>query len=164
MTISTTQRALRRALPESHEVIADACDERGIKEVARELKVSAALAYKWSEDPGTSGAMNPLDRVLALCLATGTTRPIEWLAEKLGGAFVASPVVSPQTDACLNRLATGVLVEVTTFAHTFVKAAEDRLITAEEAMLIRDAWGRADRTGESAVLTCEAGHFSASAG
>ncbi len=57
---------------DSHQVLQKAIEKVGAKKVARDMRVSSSLVYKWcqpSTDDATiepSGARNPLDRVAAL--------------------------------------------------------------------------------------------------
>ena len=80
-------------MTDSHQVIKNACEKLGTKQIADNLGVSLSLVYKWAQpktDKG-SGSRNPLDRVVELINSTGDQGIIEWICEQSGGYFVRNP-------------------------------------------------------------------------
>lgn len=84
MTTSTLHPAIVPLLPPSWEVMSDVCSESGRKAVASAVGLSPACIHKWCEDREVSGALNPLDRIIAITRLTGDTRLIEWLCAAPG--------------------------------------------------------------------------------
>ena len=84
----------------SHQIIKNACDKHGAKNIAGHLGVSLSLVYKWAQprtDSG-SGSRNPLDRVIELINSTRDPRIIEWICEQAGGYFVRNPESMDRDD------------------------------------------------------------------
>src|SRR5439155_222173 len=77
----------------SYEILREAAEKVGVKVLAKELKLSPALVYKWCEapeeaDPESSGAKNPLDRICEVVRLTNHTPVVNWLCHEAGGFFV----------------------------------------------------------------------------
>jgi len=85
----------------SWEVLRNAVERVGVKTVAAKLNLSAALVYKWCQEPPSvavptaSGARNPLDRLGAIIEATADQPLVNWLCARAGGFFVANPHAGP---------------------------------------------------------------------
>lgn len=150
----------------SWEVLREAADTIGVKALAGKLNLSTALVYKWcqepsSEDPDSSGARNPLDRVLMMYEATRDERIINWLCNHAEGFYVANPAVV-ETDREEQLLAM-----TQRFVHDFGallseisrSIENDGKITADEADQIRQSWERLKSQAESFVVACEKGDF-----
>ena len=146
---------------ESHEVIRDAFEKCGPKEIASEMGVSLSLVYKWAQ-PNTelgSGSRNPLDRVAKLIELTGEKQIIQWLCSQAGGFYLRNPVsycrdgyeVMPSTNAIVQQFAD--LLAVIT------QAALDNTITDDEAADIRQVWDELKSFTEGFVRCCEEGDF-----
>src|SRR5512135_3145317 len=91
-----------RCSVESWELLREATEGVGVKAVAARLGVSAALVYKWCQEPRSaeldaSGAPNPLDRLKTLYEVTRDPRLVNWLCSVAGGFFVPNPIAK-QTD------------------------------------------------------------------
>lgn len=147
---------------ESHEIIKDAVDKTGPKEVAAELGLSLSLIYKWAQaaEEDGSGSRNPLDRILQLVEITNDHSLIQWLCVRTGGYFVHNNhhlenkdgyEVVPATNEIVQQFA-DLLQEITV-------AALDRTITEEESERIRKVWEELKRYTEGFVRCCEDGHF-----
>ena len=145
----------------SHQVIRNACDKHGAKEIAGRLGVSLSLVYKWAQ-PRTesgSGSRNPLDRVIELISSTRDPRIIEWICEQAGGYFVRNPEsmdgddyeVMPATSQIVGQFA-ALLAEIS-------KAAHDDSITTGESRRIRRVWDALKSFAEGFVNCCEDGDF-----
>ncbi len=146
---------------ESHEVIRDACDQCGPKEVASELGVSLSLVYKWSQ-PNTdlgSGSRNPLDRILTLLETTKDPRLVEWLCEKAGGYFVRNPESSCEKGYEVMPATTQIVEQFGALLAEISKAAQDDSITADESKRIRKIWDALKSYTEGFVNCCEEGDF-----
>ncbi len=146
---------------QSHEIIKNACDRCGPKEVAAQLGVSLSLVYKWTE-PCTetgSGSRNPLDRVVELMRCTKDVELIRWLCEQAGGYFVRNPPssckqgfeVMPATSEIVKQFG-GLLGEIS-------RAASDNRITNDESQQIRHIWDALKSYTEGFVTCCEEGDF-----
>lgn len=153
---------------ESYEVIKQAVDRVGAKQVAAALNVSTSLVYKWCEKPPededeyASGARNPLDRILALLECTGDHELPSWICQQGDGFFVPNPpavgdgaIVSEfvsHTQRMIQDFSELLGVMSDSIAH------EDR-IDGQEAQLIRREWQRLKQYGERFVCACERGLF-----
>ena len=150
----------------SWEILRDATEPVGVKAVAAKLKLSTALVYKWcqeptSEDPGASGARNPLDRLLTVVEATGDPRIINWLCNASGGFFVPNPDVHPgeQEEQMLGSTQRvvqdfgGLLTDISR------SIKNDGRITPDEADTIRQSWERLKSQAECFVVACERGMY-----
>lgn len=145
----------------SYELLREALQTRGPKQVADEMGLSVSMIYKWAEEPGEngSGAVNPLDRAQSLIDAVGDPRLIQWLAEKSGGFFLRNPErPMPQDDNALpaaNRI-------VQEFADMIVELLEvsgDNHISVDETQRIRNQWQDLKSRMEGFVLACEQGNY-----
>jgi len=152
-------------LVKSWEVLREAADRIGVKALAGRLNLSTALVYKWCQepardDPGGSGARNPLDRLREICDATEDPRVINWLCNAVGGFFVQSPEVAKDTEEEL--LATAQRM-VTDFGDLLVAVSrsieDDGQISGEEADHIRQAWENLKTKAECFVVACERGMY-----
>ncbi len=150
----------------SHEVLKQAADEVGVKALAAELKLSTALVYKWCQpsdpnDPDTSGARNPLDRLAEIVRFTNDTRVASWLCHEAGGFFVANPPESA-TDLPTELLnnTQRLVKEFSQFLLTVTRSIEDDgMIEPDEAERIRDRWELFKNTVESFTVACERGVY-----
>jgi len=150
----------------SYEVLRQAADEVGVKALAAELKLSTALVYKWCQpsdpnDPDTSGARNPLDRLAEIVRFTKDTRVASWLCHEAGGFFVPNPPESSSdlpTELLSNTQR--LVKEFSQFLLTVTKSIEDDgMIEPDEAERIRDRWELFKGTVESFAVACERGVY-----
>ena len=151
----------------SHEVLKQAIEAVGTKQVAGDLKVSSSLVYKWCAEPvvdgerDPSGARNPLDRILELCGSTGDRRAVEWLCEQVGGYFVETPDVTlTEIPTECIRHTQSLLAEFSNLLQVISEsiANEDRIDEAESRK-IRQQWAQLQSQGEAFVRACESGLF-----
>lgn len=155
----------------SDEVLKKAIDKIGVKALAAELKLSPALVYKWCQeydpdDPDTSGARNPLDRLAQVLRMTGDVEVVNWLCHQMEGFFTPNPTVSatsPKTDLLMGtqRLVkefSDMLEEVSR------SIANDGAIEPAEAVRIRQHWEVLKRVAESFVVCGESGLYADNGG
>ena len=150
----------------SDEVLKRAAATIGVKALAAELKLSPALVYKWCQpwdpaDPDSSGARNPLDRVVDIVRATGEHDVVNWICHQSGGFY--SP--NPQVDAKNRKtdLLVGAQQLVKEFSDMLEEVsrsvADDNAIQLTEAERIRRHWETLKRVAEHFVACSEAGLF-----
>ncbi len=148
---------------ESWELLRDATDTVGVKAVAARLGVSAALVYKWCQEPrgqetDASGAPNPLDRLKTLYEVTHDARLINWLCSVADGFFVPNPHIKLLERRDEQLLGTTQRV-VEDFGHLLGQISRsienDGRITADEAERIRRAWEALKSHAECFVVACE---------
>jgi len=151
---------------QSHEVLRQAIDPVGVKMIAREIGVSAALVYKWCQpfdpdDPDSGGARNPLDRLLAVLRKTEDLGPVTWLCRQMNGYFVGNPeAVGDNLDTRLLTETQQLVQEFSDLLRTVTQAVEnDGLIEPAEAERIRAAWDSLKSSCESFTVACERGLF-----
>lgn len=150
----------------SWEVLREAADRIGVKALAARLNLSTALVYKWcqeppGEDPGGSGARNPLDRLREIYAATEDQRVINWLCNAAGGFFVPNPPVSPG-GAEQDLLATTqrMVADFGDLLGAVSRSLEDdHRISVHEAERIRQSWETLKCTAECFVVACERGMY-----
>ncbi len=150
----------------SHEAICEAVKEPGVKQVAKALNVSAALVYKWCEEPTAtgegSGARNPLDRVAELYRQTGDRQILNWLCKEAGGFFVKDP----ETDD-RRRPGEQIFDQTRQMFADFSElldaisdsTKDDPYIDEDEAKAIRRRWEDLKAVLEQFTVACERGHF-----
>jgi len=150
----------------SHEVLRRAADAVGVKALAAELRLSAALVYKWCQewdpnDPEASGARNPLDRLADIVRVTGDRGVVNWLCHEAGGFYVPNPSEHPPDVSRELLVNTQRLVrDFSQLLLTVTKSIEDDgAIAAREADRIRDEWELFKSTVEAFAVACERGVF-----
>ena len=93
----------------SWEVLREAADVVGVKMLAGRLNLSTALVYKWcqetsKQDPDSSGARNPLDRLKEIYDVTQDQRVINWMCHEARGFYVPNPDVDPgETENLISK-------------------------------------------------------------
>jgi hypothetical protein len=150
----------------SDEVLKRAANTIGVKALAAELKLSPALVYKWCQpwdpdDPDSSGARNPLDRVVDIVRSTGDHDVVNWICHQTGGFF------SPNPPADTTKPGTDLLIGAQTLVKEFSdmleevsrSVANDGAIEAAEAQKIRRHWETLKRVAEHFVACSEDGLF-----
>ncbi|MBC7785560.1 MAG: hypothetical protein H7144_17135 [Burkholderiales bacterium] len=151
----------------SYEVIRQAVEEPGVKAVAADLKVSAALIYKWCEapadelDPDQSGAKNPLDRVREMYQITKDVRLIRWLCNEAEGFFLPNPKLTDtgDLDKAFYLETRRVVRDFSELLDKVTDSAEDHSVDAAEADAIRQKWEDLKSSVERFVILCEQGQF-----
>ncbi len=152
----------------SHEVLRKAADRVGVKALAAELKLSAALVYKWCQewdpdDPDASGARNPLDRLADIVRVTEDPEVINWLCHEAGGFYVHNPPQRPEDVSTeLLRNTQRLVQEFSQLLSTVTRSIEDDgQIEPAEAERIRTAWELLKGTVEAFTVAGERGVFRA---
>ncbi|MCA9243377.1 MAG: hypothetical protein KDA32_05445 [Phycisphaerales bacterium] len=150
----------------SFEVLRDAAESVGVKALAARLNLSTALVYKWcqesmKEDPGSSGARNPLDRLKEIYDATRDIRLVNWICNQAGGFFVQNPEVTKEPfDIALLNITQRMVTDFGSMLSTVSKSIEnDGQITPDEADHIRQAWENLKMNAERFVVACEQGRY-----
>jgi len=150
----------------SYEVLRRAADKVGVKALAAELRLSAALVYKWCQewdpnDPDAGGARNPLDRLADIVRITGDRGAVDWLCHQAGGFFVPNPTAHPPDVSKELLVNTQRLVrEFSELLVTVTSSIEDDgAITPHEADRIRNEWELFKSIVEAFTVACERGVF-----
>ena len=151
----------------SWDVLREACERVGVKSVAARLNVSAALVYKWcqepptEEDPDASGARNPLDRSRGLFEATGDPEVVNWLCRAADGFFVPNPHVRiGDAEEQLLGTTQRVVEHFGRLLSDISRSIEnDGVITESESDTIRRSWETLKRHAECFVVACERGLY-----
>jgi hypothetical protein len=145
-------------------------DTVGVKTLAAELRLSAALVYKWCQewdpdDPDASGARNPLDRVADIVRVTKDREVVNWLCHEADGYFVLNPSEPPANLSTQLLVNTQRLVkEFSQLLLTVTRSIEDDgKIEPDEADRIRNAWEMFKGTVEAFTVACERGLYCADA-
>lgn len=152
----------------SYQVLKKIIERVGTKMVAAELNVSPTLVYKWCEEVAelpdgskTSGAPNPLDRIIGIYEVTGDERTINWLCQSAGGFFVKN-IHSDKSNMNIDMLQ-NIQRFVKEFSDTLDAIVQsyndDKKISDSDARRIRKEWEELKGMGESFVMACEAGTF-----
>lgn len=150
----------------SFDVIRNAADRVGVKQVASHMKLSTSLIYKWCQSPRddqdgeASGTVNPLDRMAALWDCTNDLALIDWICQRAGGTFV--PNVLAGLDVNVEYVHR-VQEMIKSFSELLNAASQSMLddgrIGDDEAARIRGEWQELKQDAESFVLACEKGLF-----
>ncbi|MCG3138607.1 MAG: hypothetical protein HJJLKODD_02472 [Phycisphaerae bacterium] len=152
----------------SWEVLRDAAERIGVKALAAQLKLSSAMVYKWCqessiEDPDSSGARNPLDRLAEIIEATSNLNVVHWLCHQAGGFYVRNPLRSTASPNEIELLkSTHLLVSEFSDLLAIVTHSieDDKKIEPLEADQIRQKWELLKSSAESFVVACEVGCYS----
>jgi hypothetical protein len=150
----------------SYEVLRDAVDRVGAKAVAAELRLSPALIYKWCQessrdDPDTSGARNPLDRLADIVRVTGSQEVLNWLCHEADGFFVSNP--RPEEGDRETDLLVTTQKLIGEFSQLLLEVTEsiedDGKIEPSEADRIRQAWETLKGSAEAFAVAAERGIY-----
>ena len=150
----------------SWEVLREAADVVGVKMLAARLNLSTALVYKWcqetpKEDPDSSGARNPLDRLREIYDVTKDQRVINWMCNAAQGFYVPNPAVNPgELEQHLLGTTQRVVEQFgNLLSHISRSIENDGQIVADEADDIRQAWEKLKSQAECFVVACERGIY-----
>ena len=150
---------------ESHEVLREAVEKVGVKQVAAKLNVSESLVYKWCQPKGgagTGGAENPLDRLADLIQLTGQTGPLEWLCQRANGYYVPNPeaAATAKGERNLLKVTQSILREFSDLLEVVSHSAgNDGMINEKEADQIRRERDQLKSVTERFVKGCEIGTY-----
>ena len=152
----------------SDEVLKQAADRIGVKALAAELKLSPALVYKWCQpyepdNPDSSGARNPMDRLADIVKATGDLDVVNWLCRRANGFFAPNPKVDARHLDTELLMGTQQLVKEFSdmLEEVSQSIADDGMIESAEAGRIRRHWETLKRVAETFVVAGETGLFQA---
>jgi hypothetical protein len=150
----------------SWEVLREAADVVGVKMLAAKLNLSTALVYKWcqetaKEDPDSSGARNPLDRLREIYDVTKDQRVINWMCNAAEGFYVHNPAVDPgEIEEHLLATTQRVVEQFgNLLSHISRSIENDGQIVPDEADDIRQAWEKLKSQAECFVVACERGMY-----
>ncbi len=150
----------------SWEVLREAADVVGVKMLAARLNLSTALVYKWcqetpKEDPDSSGARNPLDRLREIYDVTKDQRVINWMCNAAQGFYVPNPAVVPGEleEHILGTTQRVVEQFGNLLSHISRSIENDGQIVPHEADDIRQAWEKLKSQAECFVVACERGMY-----
>jgi len=147
---------------QSHELLREVLQKGNAKEVAAALGLSLSMVYKWAEPPGEgtgSGAVNPLDRIIALLKATEDERIVQWICQRAGGFFIQNPDATHGHPEYLIPATNQIIQEFADLLAVIATAASDNHITDKESKDIRDRWEELKTVTEGFVQCCENGNF-----
>ena len=149
----------------SHEVLKRAITQCGAKSVASDMGLSQSMIYKWCQPSGeetSSGAENPLDRLLEICRLTSDDSMIDWLCQQTNSFRVKNPPVDPPADieqSVLNNTQS-ILKEFSEVLEAVTESyAHEQRIDLEESERIRKEWDELKSVAEQFVCACEQGVF-----
>lgn len=151
---------------QSYEVLKNAVDKVGVKQVAAALNVSQSLVYKWCQRPRStendtaSGTRNPLDRLRTLSECTGGDLS-QWLCEQEGGFFVQNPKVDAEAvNEAFVANTQRIIQDFSDLLRVMSESiANENRIDKGEALQIREEWETLKRYTERFVRGCEQGLF-----
>lgn len=148
---------------ESHEVLRNAIQRKGVKAIAADMNLSSSLLYKWckaKESPDDWGVDNPLDRILKVVELTEDTGPIHWLCQEANGFFVENPIKQGAQDTPFLQATQRVLAEFSELLQAVSESyGDDNAIDANEAEKIRKEWEELKTLAEQFVVACERGGY-----
>lgn len=147
---------------QSHELLREVLQKANAKEVSATLGLSLSMIYKWAEPPGEgtgSGAVNPLDRILALLKATGDKRIVQWVCQRAGGFFIQNPADTKGHPEFLIPATNQIIQEFADLLAVIAAAAADNHINERESKQIRGRWEELKCVTEGFVQCCENGNF-----
>lgn len=152
-------------MQKSHEVLKKAITQCGAKSVATDMGLSQSMIYKWcqpSGEPDSSGADNPLDRLLDVCRLTGDNSMIDWLCQQTGSFRVENLPVKPEVDIEQSVLKNTQVI-LKGFSEVLEAVTESyangQRIDLQESERIRREWEKMKSVAEQFVCACEKGVF-----
>jgi len=149
----------------SHEVLKKAITQCGAKSIAADMGLSQSMIYKWcqpSAGPDSSGADNPLDRLLEICRLTGDDSMVDWLCLQTGSFRVKNPPTeqSENIEQSVLQNTQVILKEFTEVLEAVTESyAHEQRIDLKESERIRKEWDELKSVAEQFVCACEQGAF-----
>ncbi|MCK9554275.1 hypothetical protein M0R36_00430 [bacterium] len=150
---------------ESHEILREAFEKSGPKEVASKLNLSLSLVYKWcepsseSESGNPAGTRNPLDRIKAIYEVTEDRNIINWLCNAAGGSFIENYTkdINPAGVVATIQIMIKEFSDLLKIVSDSMR--NDSNIDEKETRRIRKEWEDLKCVTESFVTACEKGMF-----
>ncbi|MBN2189844.1 MAG: hypothetical protein JW728_01370 [Candidatus Aureabacteria bacterium] len=150
---------------QSYEILKEAFEKAGPKEVALKLNLSLSLVYKWCEPSSAgerdnpAGTRNPLDRIRAIYEVTKDRNIINWLCNAAGGSFIEN-YAKPVDPAGVVTTIQVMIKEFSDLLRTVSDSMrDDSNIDEKESRRIRKEWEELKCITESFVTACEKGIF-----
>ena len=150
-------------MKKSHEVLKQVITRCGAKSVAADMGLSQSLIYKWcepSQGPDSSGAGNPLDRLMEICELTGDECAIDWLCQQTDSFRIRNPVQGEATISSVLDNTQVILKEFSDMLEAVTQSyANEHRIDQRESARIREEWEELKCVAEQFVYACEQGMF-----
>lgn len=150
-------------MKKSHEVLKQVITHCGAKSVAVDMGLSQSLIYKWcqpSEGPDSSGADNPLDRLMQVCTLTDDESPVDWLCQQTNSFRVKNPEQGCVKNGSVLDNTQMILKEFSDVLKVVTESyANGHRIDASESTRIRKEWEELKSAAEEFVQACELGLF-----
>jgi hypothetical protein len=145
----------------ANEVLRAFFKKHGVKRIADALGLSESFLYKWCQPDGgkATGGWNPLERIVALALATGDVALVQWLCQQVGGYFVRNPKGKLACQAELLPATGSVMQLIAHLQAELAEAVKDCRVTRAEAAEIRKGWEALKSNMEGFVQGCENNAF-----
>jgi hypothetical protein len=140
----------------SKEALKKSCEERGVKEIAENLKISSTAIYNQINNPDKNDI---LSKFVDFANACGNDIPIQWVCEQLNGIYIKNPDVVAKHDSMTPPYVPEALKEFSDVIRAISDAMDDETITVEEAATIRKEWEELKVVLERFVLACEFGYM-----
>ncbi|MCK6439673.1 MAG: hypothetical protein L6Q71_05665 [Planctomycetes bacterium] len=149
----------------THEALKDCIEKAGVKKVAGALGISSSLVYKWCQPPDdekgeSSGAANPLDRMLTIYELSGDSEIIQYLCRRAGGFFTENPHAKTKAELRFVTETIEILNKFADLMHYAERSLRgDGVIDHGEAVNLRQDWDRLKSRLEHFITACEQGQF-----
>ncbi len=140
----------------SKEALKKSCEERGVKEIAENLKISPTTIYNQINNPDKNDI---LSKFVDFANACESDIPVEWVCEQLNGIFIRNPNVVAKHDSMTPPYVPAALKEFSDVIREISNAMADETITPDEAEKIRKEWDELKIVLERFVLACEFGYI-----
>lgn len=137
---------------DSKQAMKVACEDLGIKEVAKLLQISPTSLYNQIND---SSRKDILTKFIEFNDACGNDHPLKWICAESGGFFVKNPDVEGLPIISNNECIPRSLKEFSDVIKEIGDALQDGKITNEEIESIRKEWDELKILLESFILSYE---------
>lgn len=160
------EQVLDELLDDTHRILKQAVDRAGPKRVARALDVSLSLVYKWTQpprtkqNPGASGARNPLDKLVTIFHLSEDLEVIQFLCRIARGYYTANPQTGTSTTTTFVSATVAALNDFADLLQMAERSfSDDGVIDEDESRLLRKNWDKLKGRLEHFIVACEEGHF-----
>ena len=152
-------------MEKSYEVLKRAITQCGAKSIASDMKLSQSMIYKWcqpSGNPNSSGADNPLDRLLEIIELTSDDSMVDWLCQQTNSYRVKNPKLldDEEIEQSVIENTQRILKEFSELLEAVTESyANEQRIDQNESVRIRQEWEDLKSQAERFVCACESGVF-----